>query len=229
MHSQQLVKLLVACMTAGSLILAGCNLQRQFDPQVSEGEKATQPATNAGQTPTLSPTSEPQAQKPKADVPFVPTPQNVVDEMLRMARVGENDVLYDLGSGDGRIVITAAQKFGTRGTGIEIEPELIAQSLDSAKKAGVEERVKFLQQDLFETDLGDATVVTLYLLPEVNLKLRPKLLSQLKPGTRVVSHNYDMGEWEPERVEQVKSQTGEHVLYYWVVPETVPENLRRSQ
>ncbi len=132
------------------------------------------------------------------DVPYVTTPQNVVDAMLELAGVTANDVLLDLGSGDGRVVITAAQRFGTRGTGIEIDPRLIAQARAGAHAAGVTGRSNFLEQDLYATDLGGATVITLYLLPAVNMKLRP-MLQKLKPGTRIVSHDWDMGDWQPDR------------------------------
>jgi ribosomal protein L11 methylase PrmA len=137
--------------------------------------------------------------------------------MLKVAHVKKSDVLYDLGSGDGRIVITAAKRFGTRGVGVDIDPVRVKEARENAVKAGVTDRVKFLQQDLFETDIREATVVTLYLLPEVNLRLRPKLLSDLKPGTRVVSHNYDMGDWTPLKTLQVRVPE-EHTIYYWVVP-----------
>jgi ubiquinone/menaquinone biosynthesis C-methylase UbiE len=142
--------------------------------------------------------------------------------MLQVAKVGKNNVLYDLGSGDGRIVNTAAQKFGTRGVGIDINPERIKEANENAQKAGVIDRVKFIQQDLFNTDFSEATVVTLYLLPEVNAKLRPKLLKELKPGSRIVSHAFDMGDWKPQQILNVEGKT----IYYWVVPEQVPANLR---
>lgn len=132
------------------------------------------------------------------DVPYVTTPQNVVDAMLELAGVTANDVLLDLGSGDGRVVITAAQRFGTRGTGIEIDPRLIALARAAANAAGVAGRASFLLQDLYATDLGGATVLTLYLLPAVNMKLRPAL-QKLKPGTRIVSHDWDMGDWQPDK------------------------------
>jgi len=155
------------------------------------------------------------AQTPvKKDVPYVPTPQAVVDEMLKLAEVGKGDVIYDLGCGDGRIVITAAQKHGARGVGVDIDPQRIAESNENARKAGVTDRVKFMVQDLFTTDFKEATVVTLYLLPDVNLKLRPKLLRELKPGTRIVSHAFDMGDWKPDKTVQVEGRT----IYYWVVP-----------
>ncbi|MGH9901898.1 MAG: SAM-dependent methyltransferase [Pyrinomonadaceae bacterium] len=152
------------------------------------------------------------------DVPYVPTPDAVVAEMLKVANVGKGDVVYDLGCGDGRIVITAAQKLGARGVGVDINPERIKESNENAQKAGVTDRVKFIQGDLFETDLKEATVVTLYLLPEVNLRLRPKLLRELKPGTRVVSHAFDMGDWAPEKTIHVDGRT----IYYWTVPAGSP-------
>lgn len=152
------------------------------------------------------------------DVPFVPSKERVVDEMLKVANVGKNDVLYDLGSGDGRIPITAAKRWGTRGVGVDIDPERVKEARENAVKAGVADKVKFMQQDLFDTDIKEATVVTLYLLPDVNLRLRPKLLAELKPGTRVVSHNYDMGDWKPLKSLTVKLPDGDHQVYYWVVP-----------
>jgi SAM-dependent methyltransferase len=153
----------------------------------------------------------------KPEVPYEPTHEKVVAEMLKVAKVGRNDILYDLGSGDGRIVITAAKRFGTRGVGVDIDPARITEARENAVKAGVADKVKFLQQDLFETDIREATVVTLFLLPEVNLRLRPKLLSDLKPGTRVVSHNFGMGNWTPLKTLKVRVPQ-EHTIYYWVVP-----------
>jgi precorrin-6B methylase 2 len=149
------------------------------------------------------------------DVPFVPTVDEVVAEMLRLGQVGKNDFVIDLGSGDGRIPITAAKKYGARGFGVDIDPQRVREAQENAKKAGVEDRVRFMQGDLFNADISKATVVTLYLLPSVNLRLRPKLLAELKPGTRVVSHNYDMGDWKPEQVVNV----GSHTVYVWTVPE----------
>jgi tRNA G37 N-methylase Trm5 len=153
------------------------------------------------------------------EVPYVPTPNNVVEEMLKVANVGKDDVVYDLGCGDGRIVITAAQKYGARGVGVDINPDRIKESNENAQKAGVADRVRFLQQDLFETDLREATVVTLYLLPDVNRRLRPKMFQELKPGTRVVSHAFDMGEWNPEKVIKVPGADRERTIYYWVISE----------
>jgi SAM-dependent methyltransferase len=152
------------------------------------------------------------------DVPYVPTPPEVVAEMLRLANVKADDVVYDRGCGDGRIVITAVKEYGARGVGIDIDPERIKESNENARKAGVAERVTFKVQDLFETDLSRATVVTLYLLPEINLKLRPKLLRELKPGTRIVSHSFDMGDWKPERVVKVNAGGVERTIYYWTMP-----------
>lgn len=156
------------------------------------------------------------------DVPYVPTPEEVVRLMLHLGEVDEKDLVYDLGSGDGRIPILAAEKLGARGVGVEIDPELIELANDKARYAGVSDRVQFIHQDLFEVDLSKATVVTLYLLPDVNLKLRPKLLKELKPGTRIVSHAFDMGDWEPEKVEKVAGRT----VYLWTVPEKIPEHLK---
>ncbi len=152
------------------------------------------------------------------DVPYVPTKEPVVDQMLKMANVKAGDVVYDLGCGDGRIVITAAKRFGTRGVGIDLDPERIAEANENAKKAGVSDRVTFIQGDLFDAKIGEATVVTLYLLPDVNLRLRPKLLAELKPGTRIVSHNYDMGDWKPEQTAKVMVEGTEHLVYSWTVP-----------
>ena len=163
----------------------------------------------------LASTNTGNAQETHRDVPYVPTPQTVVDEMLKIAAVTKNDVVYDLGCGDGRIVITAAKKYGARGVGIDIDPVRIKEANANAAQAGVTDRVKFIEQNLFETDFKEATVVTLYLLPEVNLRLRPKLWSDLKPGTRVVSHAFDMGDWKPDRTEQFEGKT----IHYWVIPE----------
>jgi SAM-dependent methyltransferase len=157
------------------------------------------------------------------EIPFITTPDNVTLAMLRLARVGPRDHVIDLGSGDGRIVITAARRFGASGLGVEIVPELVRRSRENARSAGVQQRVEFREQDLFKTDLSKATVVTLYLLPEVNLQLRPALLA-LKPGTRVVSHDWDMGDWKPELTITVaapdKTIGREKLahLHLWVVP-----------
>jgi SAM-dependent methyltransferase len=151
-------------------------------------------------------------------VPDVRTPLVVVNEMLRLANVTAGDVVYDLGSGDGRILIAAARDRGARGVGLEIDPALVALSTDRARRLGLADRLSFRQQDLFEADLSPATVVTVYLSPDLNRRLRPKLLSELRPGSRIVSHSFDMGDWAPSRTLQVSSNEGSHTLYLWVVP-----------
>jgi hypothetical protein len=159
-------------------------------------------------------------------VPYVPTPQEVVDKMLAMAKVTPNDYLIDLGSGDGRIVVTAAKKYGARGFGVDLNPLRIREAVENAAKNGVSERAEFYQRNLFETDLGNATVITMYLLPRVNLELRPKLL-ELKPGTRIVSHDFDMDDWKPEETvhmdvrEKYGSAGGNSSVYFWIVPARV--------
>lgn len=160
------------------------------------------------------------------EVPYVTTPDNVTIEMLQLAGVGADDHLIDLGSGDGRIVIVAARRYGARGLGIEIDPNLVRRSRENARRAGVAARAEFREQDLFATDLSAATVVTLYLLPEVNLQLRPRLLA-LAPGTRIVSHDWDMGDWAPDRsvsVEAPDKKIGREKvsrLHLWIVPARV--------
>src|SRR5688500_18043818 len=149
------------------------------------------------------------------DVPFVPTLPEIVEEMLKLANVGGDDVIYDLRCGDGRMVITAVKKVGAkRGVGVDIDPQRIKDSNENARAAGVQDRVSFVEQDLFKTDIKEATVVTLYLLPAVNLRLRPKLLAELKPGTRVVSNSFDMGHWKYEKI----SFVGEQPIYFWTIP-----------
>jgi ribosomal protein L11 methylase PrmA len=148
----------------------------------------------------------------KKIVPFVPTPQVVVDKMIELAGVRKGDVVYDLGSGDGRIVIAAARR-GARAVGFEIDPDLVAESRANIQKAAVQESAEIRQQDILTVDLSGASVVTMYLLPDVNLKLRPNLLKQLKPGSRVVSHAFDMGDWKPDKIEQVEGRT----IYLWTI------------
>ena len=149
------------------------------------------------------------------DVIFVPTPHEVVEDMLRLVDVKKGDVLYDLGSGDGRIPIAAAKMYGVRAVGIDIDPARIAEAQDNAKKAGVTHLVEFRQADLFQSDFREATVVTLYLLPELNVKLRPRLWAELKPGTRIVSHQFDMGDWKAEK----KLESSGRVIYFWTIPD----------
>ena len=150
----------------------------------------------------------------RPDVVYVPTPPDVVDAMLKVAKVTKDDIVYDLGSGDGRIVVAAAKQYGATGVGIDIDPQRIKEAQENARAAGVTDKVRFLNADLFETDISKATVVTLYLLPSLNLKLRPRLLKMLKPGTRVVSHSFDMGDWKPEQSLNVDGRW----VYFWTIP-----------
>ncbi|HEX7228849.1 MAG TPA: methyltransferase domain-containing protein [Candidatus Binatia bacterium] len=149
----------------------------------------------------------------KKIVPFVPSPQEVVEKMIDLAGVKKGDVVYDLGSGDGRIVIAAAKK-GARAVGFEIDGDLLKKSQENIRAAGVQDSAEIRQQDILTVDLSPASVVTMYLLPDVNMKLRPNLLSQLKPGSRVVSHSFDMGDWKPDKVERVDGRT----IYLWIIP-----------
>jgi SAM-dependent methyltransferase len=155
----------------------------------------------------------PTAPPPNLDVPYVPTSYEVVDAMLKMANVKKGDVVYDLGCGDGRIVIAAARDYGATGVGVDLDPQRIREANENARTAGVADRVKFIEGDLFKTNFSRATVLTLYLYPEINMKLRPKIL-RLKPGTRVVSHAFDMGDWKPEKSVRV----GTSMVYFWTVP-----------
>jgi len=161
----------------------------------------------------IAPAQDPPLRKP--DVRYEPSTQEITRGMLRLAGVNENDVVYDLGCGDGRIVITAAKEFGARGVGIDIDPERIKESVANAKEAGVLDRVEFRNEDLFEAGIDEATVVMIYLWPWVNLKLKPKLLDELKPGVRLVSHSHDMGDWEPEKSIVI----GGHNIHLWTIPE----------
>jgi SAM-dependent methyltransferase len=168
-----------------------------------------------------------QGQEKEFDTPYVPTPQVVVDKMLDMAQVKAGELVVDLGSGDGRIMITAAQRHGARGFGVDIDPRLVQRSNDEARRVGVADRVKFLRQDLFNTDFHEANVLTLYLLPDVNMALRPKILAELNPGTRVVSHDYDMRDWHPDAEATVPApdkkvgMRKESMVYLWIVPARV--------
>jgi SAM-dependent methyltransferase len=199
-------------------LLAGCTGETQT-------ERAASPDSAAAiESPTFAPPDTSSADTVGADVPYVPTPQPVVDRMLELAEVDENDVVYDLGSGDGRIVIRAAEKHGSRGVGIEIDPERVREARENAREAGVSDRVEFRQGDLFEADISEATVVTLYLLPEVNLELRPLLFEQLRPGTPVVSHGFDMDAWEPDETDTVDANR----IYRWTIPKEVPPHLQRK-
>ena len=164
------------------------------------------------------------APRREPDVPYVPTTEPAVQAMLKLAEVQKTDVVYDLGCGDGRIVIAAAKNHGARGVGIDIDPVRIKEARENARKAGVEGSVRFEENDLFRSDIREATVVTLFLLPYINLKLRPKLLKDLKPGTRIVSNTFNMGDWKPDKEATVDNTNGEddsglsQTLYLWTVP-----------
>ena len=236
MQLQRMLALLVTSVSVVGIAIASSSQQSihaQVKPPTGQTLPEVTPTPKITPTPRVTPTPEAtpntQTEQREPDVPYVPTPQEVVNRMLELAKVKKGDVLYDLGCGDGRIVITAAQKYGARGVGIDINPERIREARENAKKAGVTDLVEFRQQDLFKTNFTEASVVTLYLLPDVNVKLRPQLLKQLKPGTRIVSHDFDMGEWKPEKVVSVQGPTREHTLYYWVVPQQVPANLQKSE
>ncbi|RUS93453.1 RNA methyltransferase [Dulcicalothrix desertica PCC 7102] len=195
MKLQRTLILLVTTVSVASLSVSGCINARDFEADA--------------QTPAINAT----AQQDQYNLLYVPTPQSVVDAMLKIAQVNSNDLVYDLGSGDGRIPITAAQRYGARGVGIDLNPERIQEANANLQRSGVGNNVEFRQQDLFETDLSKASVVTLYLLPEVMTKLRPKLLQELRPGTRIVSHAFDMADWKPQQVQEVDGRT----IYLWVV------------
>ncbi|MDQ3687405.1 MAG: class I SAM-dependent methyltransferase [Acidobacteriota bacterium] len=198
-----------------ALTIAGC---AQSGAQSQGTQTKTSPPTQTNTTPTPASAQEktPEAAQPRTpDVIYVPTPPEVVEAMLKVAKVGKDDVLYDLGSGDGRIPVTAVQKYGVRrAVGIDIDPQRIKEANDNAKAAGVTDRVTFRNEDLFQADFSEATVVTLYLLDSLNEKLRPKLLRELKPGTRIVSHAFRMGDWKPEQTLEVDGRT----VYFWTVP-----------
>jgi len=208
---------LLACslVGAGLLPLSGC-------AQDPDPPSTRDPDTSATQSPTPATSPSIVDSTVEADVPFVVSPEKTVEGMLELAGVTESDTVYDLGSGDGRIPITAARQHGARGVGIEIKPDLVQRARKRAKLAGVSDRVEFRRQDLFEADFSDATVVTMYLFPEVNLRLRPMLFEQLDPGTRVVSHSFDMNGWAPDSTVSVDGD----VLYLWTLPEEIPAHLQ---
>jgi precorrin-6B methylase 2 len=212
-------RLALCCLLSLSLpFAAGCS-DRVDTATPSADATATTPPVVAATEPANTAPAESAAAAPQPkkapDVIYVPTPQPVVDAMLNLAEVKKGDVLYDLGSGDGRIPITAAKRFGVRGVGIEINPERLREANANAQKEGVTNLVTFKEEDLFVTDFSEASVVTLYLLDRLNEQLRPRLLAELKPGTRIVSHAFRMGDWEPEQTVEVGSST----IYRWTVPE----------
>ena len=209
-----------------ALLTASCAGENAVQQTQNANRAATNSAANqtAGKSNPDNMTADIRVVENVPEVPYVPTKELVVDKMLEMADVKGTDVLWDLGSGDGRIPITAAKRFGTRGVGVDIDPQRVKEANENARKNNVTDKVRFIEEDLFNVDFSEATVVTLYLLPEVNLRLRPKLLDSLKPGTRIVSHNYDMGNWQPEKVEVVKtSDNDDHIVYFWRVPENKNE------
>ncbi|GAB4338829.1 MAG: hypothetical protein OHK0047_29280 [Leptolyngbyaceae cyanobacterium] len=164
------------------------------------------------------PDCQPKHRRP--DIGYIPTPPHVVDALFTLAQITTDDVLYDLGCGDGRILITAAQRFGARGVGIDIDRDRVQESIHNAEAAGVAHLVQFYCQDLYTSDFQEATVVILYLLPHLNLKLRPQLFAQLQPGTRIISHDFDMGDWPPEKVLQIPIEADEiATLYAWTIPD----------
>lgn len=195
----------LAAMALPFWALAGC-ADAQTVPEDPEQ------AAVAGQAQDRAETDEIPTRRP--DVVYVPTPEPVVDAMLELARVQDGDVLYDLGSGDGRIPVTAAREYGVRAVGIDIDPTRTAEARTNVRNAGVEDLVTIRQGDLFEADISEANVVTLYLLDSLNQKLRPKLLRELEPGTRIVSHAFTMGDWEPEAEQRVDGT----MIYLWTVP-----------
>ncbi|HUE78890.1 MAG TPA: class I SAM-dependent methyltransferase [Sphingomicrobium sp.] len=201
---------IVGALLASVTLATACN---RADPATTEAD--TRPSGEALEANAEADAATADADGKKPDVIYVPTPQPVVDAMLKMAKVGKGDVLYDLGSGDGRIPITAAREHGIRAVGIEIDPERIAEANANIAKEKVGDLVTIRSGDLFEADFSDATVVTLYLLDSLNEKLRPKLLGELKPGTRIVSHMFRMGDWEPEAEQNIDGS----MIYLWTVPE----------
>lgn len=212
-------RLTITGVLLSAMSLAGCG-PRESDPQPSPASETEMPSMH-GPDPRHDVVAPPVHDGPPVnpDVIYIPTPQPVVDAMLELANVGPGDVLYDLGSGDGRIPISAAQQHGIAAIGIDIDSVRIAQANANAQAAGVAHRATFVEGDMFDAFIGDATVVTLYLLQRLNVELRPKLLRELRPGTRIVSHAFDMADtWPPEQTVQVHGAT----LYLWTVPEPSP-------
>ena len=210
-----MLKIRVARWTMAAALAAGALTYTQSGPALAGAliEPIAQAASQ--QAPALPPPPALTQPQRRPDVIYVPTNEEVVRGMLKLAGVTKNDIVYDLGCGDGRIPVTAAREFGARGIGIDIDPQRIAEANANVKQAGVGDRVQIRQQDLFQADIKEATVVTLYLLQSLNMKLRPKLLAELKPGTRIVSHAFDMGdEWKPEKTEEI----GGTRIFLWTIP-----------
>jgi predicted O-methyltransferase YrrM len=186
---------------------------------------AVKPVMQSTASTTLKPSRKKKRPLRKPDVIYYPTPPETVAEMLRMAQIKKGDVLYDLGSGDGRIPIAAAQQFGIRAVGIEIDPKLVTEADELARQANVSELVRFRNEDMFHIDLSEASVVTLYLSEKLNLLLLPKLLRELRPGSRILSHDFRMGDWKPEQTVRVPWGKLYRTVYLW----TVPAKKRRLQ
>jgi SAM-dependent methyltransferase len=208
-----------------AMVLLGGDHARTHMPVVAAASSTHAPLAgqSAGQQPAQPPipgVDQAAAPARRPDVIYVPTSPEVVEAMLKLANVTKDDIVYDLGCGDGRIVVAAARAFGAKATGVDIDPQRIAEANANAKTAGVEGRVRFILGDLFQQDIHDATVVTLYLLNTLNLKLRPKLWKELKPGTRIVSHAFDMGDWQPEQ----KQDVGGTTIYLWRIPAHPPSD-----
>jgi len=198
----------LSLLVAGVLFLPSCTRSPDTSTVDSSGVTIQEPSPATTSTDTSV----------ESDVPYVPTPKKTVRSMLELADVSKQDTVYDLGSGDGRVPIMAAEKYGANGVGIEIKPDLVQRARKNAKLSGVSDKVEFRQRDIFKADFSDATVVTMYLFPEVNMKLRPMLFEQLDPGTPIVSHSFDMDEWEPDSTMKVNGD----VLYLWTIPEKTP-------
>lgn len=200
---------------AGGLLIGGL---------IPGGSSAQGPDSTSGSDSTGTPGSRAfPSEETDSEAPYVPTRRAVVDRMLEVAGVDEDDTVVDLGSGDGRIVVRAAARFGARGRGYEIQALLVRAARERARRAEVSDRVEFRRKDLFDADLSDATVVMLYLTSELNLKLRSKLLDELRPGTRVVSHDFDMGDWRPEQTVHVNGER----IFLWTVPDEIPAHLAK--
>jgi SAM-dependent methyltransferase len=201
-------------------IFAALALSCARGPEIerAESKPASAPVAAPTPEPARAPAPAPTPSLRAPDVPYDPSPEHVVNEIVRLARLRPGDVVYDLGCGDGRIVIRAVQEPGVRGVCVDIDPKRIAESRENARRAGVSDRLEFLTEDLFQTDIRRATVVTLFLWPKINLRLRPKLLSELEPGTRVISYMHDMGDWQPAETVPVHSGTRETAVYLWTIP-----------
>jgi SAM-dependent methyltransferase len=199
----------------GAQILAACLMAICLSLTFSGGASGS--STLAKEAGAIQAGGKESREGPKLDVPYEPTTYEIAEEMIRMADVQRDDLVYDLGCGDGRIVIMAVKEKGARGVGVDLDPKRIRESIANARAAGIGGRVRFFRQDLFRTDIRAATVVMLYLWPEVNLRLRPRLFAQLKPGTRIVSHSHKMGDWQPDQV----SEASNHNLYAWTIPANV--------